>query len=73
MRFVKNSVFHSRTKHIMVEAHWDREVVTDNIIHIDSVLTSDNAADILTKSLSRQIYYKQLLLIGLCSFEEFQN
>lgn len=45
-----NSVFHERTKHIDVRLHFIRDVVADGSVVVTKIGTSENPADILTKS-----------------------
>nr|GEV49747.1 copia protein [Tanacetum cinerariifolium] len=47
----KNSVLHSRTKHIEIRHHFLRENVQKGNISIEKVSSEDNIADILTKPL----------------------
>ena len=47
----KNPVHHDRTKHIDIRYHYIRECVEESKIDINYVCTSDQLADILTKSL----------------------
>jgi hypothetical protein len=43
-------VYHARTKHIDVRFHNIRELLTTGYILLENIHTSENAADMLTKS-----------------------
>ncbi|MCO5558896.1 hypothetical protein L7F22_012486 [Adiantum nelumboides] len=47
----KNSVFHSKTKHIDVKYHFIRVVLEDKQIQLMKIHTKDNLVDLLTKGL----------------------
>ena len=59
----KNSVFHSRTKHINLKHHYIREAVDDEEVMIKHVKTGDQLADIFTKALpwNKFVYLRDLL------------
>ena len=59
----KNSVFHSRTKHIKLKHHYIKEVVEDEEVMIKHVKTGDQLADIFTKALpcDKFVYLRELL------------
>ena len=50
----KNPQHHSRTKHIDVQHHYIREKVLEGLINPSYVASAENAADILTKPLSKE-------------------
>ena len=65
----KNPAFHGRTKHIDVQHHFIRHLVADNRIELKFCGTSEQTADIFTKSLplaKHQFFTSQL---GVCEFE----
>ncbi|GJR12907.1 retrovirus-related pol polyprotein from transposon TNT 1-94 [Tanacetum coccineum] len=59
----KNTVLHSRTKHIEIRHHFLRDNVQKGNISIEKVASEDNIADILTKPLKREPF--NLLRLGL--------
>ena len=50
----KNLTFHSRSKHIDVRYHWIRDVLESKQLYLEKVHTSENGADMLTKSLPKE-------------------
>uniref|UniRef100_A0A1J3F7G4 Retrovirus-related Pol polyprotein from transposon TNT 1-94 n=1 Tax=Noccaea caerulescens TaxID=107243 RepID=A0A1J3F7G4_NOCCA len=46
----KNNVFHERTKHVSYKYHFIRDIIEDGEVEVSKVHTSENPADILTKS-----------------------
>lgn len=60
-----NPVLHSRMKHIAVDLHFIRYLVSKGMLHISHVSTHDQLADLLTKALSRQRFQKLCTKIGL--------
>ena len=56
---------HSRLKHVDVKHHWIQEAVVKRDITVSYVPTSDNVADIFTKSLGRVQLEKLLGLLGM--------
>jgi hypothetical protein len=61
----KNPVYHNRTKHIDIRHHFIRQCVSDGLIDVKLISTSDNAADLFTKSLGRIKLQLFRSLIGL--------
>jgi hypothetical protein len=49
----KNPVFHSKTKHIPIKYHFLREQVTNQIIQVHYIPTTEQIADIFTKPLAK--------------------
>ncbi|GJU56666.1 copia protein [Tanacetum coccineum] len=64
----KNSVQHSRTKHIEIRHHFLRDNVQKGNISIEKVSSEDNIADILTKPLKREPF--NYLHLGLGMIEQ---
>ncbi|WOH01606.1 hypothetical protein DCAR_0520990 [Daucus carota subsp. sativus] len=59
MDLSKNSMYHSRTKHINVRYHWLRDAVEQQEFKLSKINTNENPADMLTKAVARE-------KIGLC-------
>ena len=49
----KNPVFHSKTKHIPIKYHFLREKVTNQIVQVHYIPTTEQIADIFTKPLPK--------------------
>ena len=49
----KNSMYHSRSKHIEVRYNWLRLVVEQQSFVLEKIHTDENLADMLTKVVSR--------------------
>ena len=58
----KNSMYHSRSKHIEVRYNWLRLVIEQQIFELEKIHTDENPADMLTKVVSRE---KLKLCVGL--------
>lgn len=53
IQLCKNPVFHDRSKHIEVRYHFIRGCVEDGFVSVYFIGTSEQLADIFTKSLGR--------------------
>ena len=58
----KNSMYHSRSKHIEVRYNWLRLVIEQQSFELEKIHTDKNLADMLTKVVSRE---KLKLCVGL--------
>ena len=56
--FADHSGSHQRTKHIDVRHHFVRERIQRESIRVDYIPTSDNVADVFTKALQRDQFFK---------------
>jgi hypothetical protein len=61
----RNSVFHSRTKHIDVQYHFVYEVVKDGSVDFKKIYTKKNLADALTKPVNTNKYIWCISSYGL--------
>ena len=61
----KNPQYHSRMKHIDVQHHYIRERVLEEDITPSYIPSADNAADILTKPLSKEKHDGMKILLGI--------
>ncbi len=67
LALAKNPEHHQRTKHIDIQYHYIREVLADGAVCIDFVPTASQAADILTKPLSKPAFERGRTMLGLYS------
>ncbi|KAK8931081.1 hypothetical protein KSP39_PZI016518 [Platanthera zijinensis] len=61
----KNSMFHSRSKHIDTRYHWIRDVVEKKELELLKVHTDDNGADMLTKVVTRGKFETCVRIVGM--------
>lgn len=64
----ENPVFHARSKHIDIRHHFIREALADKRLRISHVSSSDNTADMLTKSIPKSRLDKCIMLAGMRQF-----
>ena len=65
MAIARNLEFHDRTKHIDVRYHFLRQKVDSNELNPSYVPTSEQVADILTKTLTREKHIKFCDAMGI--------
>ena len=58
MLLANNSVLSQQTKHISVRHHFIREYVEEGVVKIVFVKSKSNAADIFTKNLNQELFFK---------------
>ncbi|CAL5417495.1 unnamed protein product [Camellia sinensis] len=61
----KNSMYHSRTKHIDVRYHWIREVMDKQLLELIKIHTDMNPSDMMTKGVTRDKLEVCKHLIGM--------
>ena len=61
----KHQVYHARTKHISVRYHKVRELIATGDVILEKVHTSENAADMLTKTVTADKFKHCLDLINI--------
>jgi hypothetical protein len=65
LALAKNPVFHERSKHIHIKYHFIRDCLEDGSIKASHIATTDQLADILTKSLWKSKFQEMRERIGL--------
>jgi hypothetical protein len=65
LALAKNPVFHERSKHINIRYHFIRGCLEDGSINASFINTSNQLADILTKSLGRVKFQELRARIGM--------
>ena len=65
IKTAKNPIQSERTKHIDVRHHFIREKVAEKKIEVKYIPTTDQIADIFTKSLGRVLHMKFTRALGL--------
>jgi hypothetical protein len=65
LQLIKKPVFHERTKHIDLRFHFIRECVEDGKVAVEHIGTTNQLADILTKSLGRTQFQDLRARIGI--------
>lgn len=66
-------MFHDKTKHFEVDWHSTRHKIEDRIIKVEFVPTSEQPADILTKTLGRTKFKNCRAKRNLKTVEEIQQ
>ena len=65
LALAKNPVFHERSKHIRNKYHFIRDCLEDRSIKANHIATTDQLANILTKSLGKSKFQEMRERIGL--------
>jgi hypothetical protein len=63
----KNSVMHSKTKHILIKYHFLREHVAEKNIRVEYVGTKEEVADVFTKPLPQESFEYLCQRLGVIS------
>jgi hypothetical protein len=61
----RNPEYHQRTKHIDIQYHFIRDLVSTEKIHLEFCPSTDMIADIMTKALPRPAHDKHTIAMGL--------
>ena len=62
----KDPKYHEKTKHIKKKYHYIRDAITKENVVLKHIPTSYLVADLLTKSIARDIYVGHVKSLGLC-------
>ena len=65
LALAKNPVFHDKSKHIRIKYHFIRDCLEEGSIKANHITTTDQLADILTKSLGKAKFQEMRRRIGL--------
>lgn len=65
----KNPVLHGRSKHIDVKFYFLRDLRKDGTIDLKYCKSEDQAADMFTKALKRELFVKLRKLLGVCTLD----
>ena len=65
LALVKNSEFHTRTKHINVQYHYICELTEDSVVKLKYCNINNMTADCLTKSLTRKKFITRIRQLGM--------
>ncbi|CAL0310703.1 unnamed protein product [Lupinus luteus] len=66
LHMATNPVFHERIKHIEIDCHTIREKVLDGVVHLLTISSNEQVADLFTKSQVPDIFKNNLSKLGLC-------
>ena len=61
-----NLVQHDHIKHVEVDKFFIKEKLDDKIVELPKIRSEDQLADILTKTISSQVFSKFLDKLGMC-------
>ncbi|KAI7758828.1 hypothetical protein LZL87_014417 [Fusarium oxysporum] len=64
-RIAHNAEFHNRTKHIRIHHHFVRDAISDGLIEVVRVPSAENAADGLTKPLTKAKHQEFIEMLGM--------
>ena len=65
IELAKNPVNHERSKHIDVRFHFIREHVKEGSVELRHVASKNQAADIFTKPLSKEVFDRGKKMVGM--------
>lgn len=65
IHLTSKSIFHGRTKHVEIQYHWIREIVSQGSVRLKHCSTHDMVADVLTKPLGKAQFQRLRLKMGI--------
>uniref|UniRef100_A0A1Y1LCN3 Endonuclease n=1 Tax=Photinus pyralis TaxID=7054 RepID=A0A1Y1LCN3_PHOPY len=68
IKIAKNSESHSRLKHVDIRYHFVKDKVAEGLIKLSYIKTEDQAADMFTKPLGKELFCKFRNKVGLSTY-----
>ncbi len=65
LSLIQNLIHHSKTKHIDIQHHYVREMVSAKVINFEYVPTVKMVIDMLTKNVFREKHMVRMEILGL--------
>ena len=65
IHLVKNSTYHSKSKHIDVRYHWILDVLEKKQLQLEKIHTTENMLDIMIKPLPKEKLKSYMQKVGL--------
>jgi hypothetical protein len=72
IKLSKNPVMHGRCKHIDVRYHFLRDLTKDGAVEMKFCTSQDQVADIMTKALKLETFYKLRAKMGMCDLKNLE-
>ena len=66
LAYAKDPKYHGKTKHIQINYHFVRDMITQNAVVLRHIPTSKMVADPFTKSIARDAFVRHAKSLGLC-------
>jgi hypothetical protein len=70
IKLPKNPVMHRRTKHIDIQFHYLRDLVNEDKVQLHFCPSTEQIADIMTKSVKLEVFERMTKLLGMKNFED---
>jgi hypothetical protein len=72
IKLSKNPVMHGRCKHIDVRYHFLRDLTKDGAVEMKFCTSQEQIADIMTKALKLETFYKLRAKMGMCDLKDLE-